>query len=132
MEIEKVQKIKQLLIDKLYYSCYRKGFFLELDNPFVSLPKLILYYNINDIIDIVPERFKEQFVLLESEFDRLDVTVIKSNNGYINSSDEFIKAENDFMNLLIELANELPENPAWNKFTLPSNKFTKISCTTIN
>lgn len=132
----KIGKIRQTLIDKLYYNDYYEGFFLAFDNPFLHRPGLVLYYHIDYMKPLIPEKFNDKIILSSRDVDSIImdevITIINPIECDINSENEFKDLQTEFLDVLLELANELPENPAWKESTYPIDIFTKISSSTIN
>ena len=130
---EKVKKIRQILVDKLYYNEYYGGLFIEFDDcPFYNLPMLVLHYNYDDISHVIPEKYLDKLSITADKVDHMYFTKIKFKDTEINTVEEFLNTQTEFLDLMIELSEDLPENPAWNKFTFPHEKSTKISSSTIN
>lgn len=131
---EKAEKIKRILIDKIYYNNYKGGYFLEFDdNPYLQLPELELFYDIDDIKPLIPEKFNNVITLEHiNTIMEHGITIIKPSKNNVNNIQEFSELQTEFLNTLLELANELPENPVWNKCTYPVDKSGKICCPTIN
>ena len=129
---DKVKMIRQILNDKLFYNEYYGGLFIEFDHPFYNMPLLALYYNFEDISKIIPEKYLDKISVSAQDNDGIDITIIKFLPREINTVEEFSDLQTEFLDLMLELADDLPENPAWNKFTFPSDKSTKISSSTIN
>ena len=135
----KIGKIRQTLIDKLYYNDYYEGLFLmpgfDYPHPFLIRPRLLLYYHIDSVKTLIPEKFNDKIILSSCDENNIIMekgTIIKPIECDINSESEFKDLETEFLDILLELVNELPENPAWKESTYPIDIFTKISSSTIN
>lgn len=104
----KLNEIADYLGERNLKYTYQAGVFLDLDNPLYFPPKFTILCDLLTIYPLIPERFHNNLRFINTkDKNYINITVIKPNNDSIlnvKNIDEFYKAENNFLETLVELS----------------------------